>query len=83
MAITELSGSDTVSITTSLKRLMSLTQPVACLVGQRLVEAVGQEKVSSDVDPGARSGNRMAAASAPLHVTPVEMNRSHWSVVMR
>ena len=30
--ITELSGSDTVSITISLERLVSLTQTVACLV---------------------------------------------------
>ena len=50
-AIAELSGSDTVSITISLERLVSLTQTVACLVGQQLDEAVGQE-MSSDVEPG-------------------------------
>ena len=43
LAIAELSGSDTVSITISLERLVSLTQTVACLVGQQLDEAVGQE----------------------------------------
>ena len=37
---------------------MDLTQTVAGLVGQQLDEAVGQEKMSSDVEPGDRSGNR-------------------------
>ena len=58
LAIAELSGSDTVSITISLERLGDLTQTVAGLVGQQLDEAVGQEKMSSDVEPGDGSGNR-------------------------
>ena len=58
LAIAELSGSDTVSITISLERLVDLTQTVAGLVGQQLDEAVGQEKMSSDVEPGDGSGNR-------------------------
>ena len=57
-AIAELSGSDIISITISLERLVSLTQTVACLVGQQLDEAVGQEKMLSDVKPGDVSGNR-------------------------
>ena len=48
LAITELSGSDTVSITISLERMVYLTQTVAGLMGQQLDEAVGQEKMSSD-----------------------------------
>ena len=44
LAIAELSGSDTVSITISLERLVDLTQTVAGLVGQQLDEAVVQEK---------------------------------------
>ena len=74
LAIAELSGSDTVSITISLERLVDLTQTVASLVGQQLDEAVGQEKMSSDVEPGDGSGNRGggAAASAALPVSPVE-----------
>ena len=40
LAIAELSG---------LERLVDLTQTVAGLVGQQLDEAVGQEKMSSDV----------------------------------
>ena len=39
LAIAELSGSDTVSITISLERLVDLTQTVAGLVGQQLDEA--------------------------------------------
>ena len=35
LAIAELSGSDTVSITISLERLVSLTHNMACLVGQQ------------------------------------------------
>ena len=58
VAIAKLSGSDTVSITISLKRLVSLTQTVACLVGQQLDEAVGQERMLSDVEPGDGSWNR-------------------------
>ena len=58
LAKAELSGSDTVSTTISLEQLVNLTQTVACLVGQQLDEAVGQEKMSSDVEPGAGSGNR-------------------------
>ena len=59
VAIAELSGSDTVSITIILERLVDLSQTVAGLVGQQLViEAVGQEKMSSDVEPGDGSGNR-------------------------
>ena len=45
LAIAELSGSDTVSITISLERLVDLTQTVRGLVGQLLVETVGQEKM--------------------------------------
>ena len=37
---------------------MDLTQTVAGLVGQQLDQAVGQEKMSSDVEPGNGSGNR-------------------------
>ena len=58
LAISELSGSDTVSITISLERLVDLTQTVAGLLGQQLDEAVGQEKMSSDVEPGDGFGNR-------------------------
>ena len=72
LAITELSGSDTVSITISLERLVGLTQTVSCLVGQQLDEAVGQEKMSSDVEPGDGSGNPGAVVSAALYVSPVE-----------
>ena len=48
----ERSGSDTVSITISLELLVGLMQTVACLVGQQLGEAVGQEKMSYDMEPG-------------------------------
>ena len=58
MAIAELSGSDTVSITISMERLVDLKQTVASLVGQQLDDAVGQEKMSSDVEPGDGTGNR-------------------------
>ena len=51
LAIAELSGSDTVSITISQERLVDLTQTVAGLVGQQLDEVAGQEKMSSDVEP--------------------------------
>ena len=64
LAIAELSGSDTVSINISLERLVDLTHTVAGLVGQQLDEAVGQEKMSSDVEPGDGYGNRGAAASS-------------------
>ena len=57
LAIAELSGSDTVSITISMERRVSLMQTVACLVGQQLNEAVGQE-MSSDVEPGGGYENR-------------------------
>ena len=72
LAIADLSGSDTVSITISLERLVNLTHNVAGLVRQHLDEAVGQEKMLSDVEPGDGSGNQGAAASAALHVSPVE-----------
>ena len=72
LAIAELSGSDTVSITISLERLVDLTQTVAGLVGQQLDEAVGQEKMSSDVEPSDGSGNWGAAASAEFPVSPVK-----------
>ena len=36
---------------------MDLTQTVAVLVGQQLDEAVSQDKMSSDVEPGDGSGN--------------------------
>ena len=71
LAIAELSGRDTVSITISLERLVDLTQTVAGLVGQQLDEAVVQEKMSSDVEPGDGSENRGEAASAALPVSPV------------
>ena len=57
LTLAELSGSDTVSITISLERLVSLAQTVSCLVEQQLDEAVGHEKMSSDEEPGAGSGN--------------------------
>ena len=41
-----------------VQRLVDLTQTVAGLVGQQLDEAVGQEKMSSNVEPGDGSGNR-------------------------
>ena len=72
LTIAELSGSDTVSITISLERMVDLTQTVAGLLGQQLDEAVGQEKMSSDVEPGDGSGNRGAAVSAALPVSPVD-----------
>ena len=68
LAIAELSDSDIVSITISLERLVDLTQTVAGLVGQQLDEAVGQEKVSSDVEPGDGSGNRGAAICSGRHM---------------
>ena len=37
---------------------MDLTQTVAGLVRQHMDEAVGKEKMSSDMDPGNGSGNR-------------------------
>ena len=70
LAIDELSGSDTVSITISLERLVDWTQTVAGLVGQQLDETVGQEKMSSNVEPDDGSGNRGAATSAALPVSP-------------
>ena len=72
LAITEFSGSNTVSITISLERMVDLTQTVAGLVGQLLDESVGQEKMSSDVQPGYGSGNRGAATSTTLPVSQVE-----------
>ena len=51
---------------------MGLTQTVACLMGQQLHEAVDQEKMSSHVECGHGSGNRGAAASATLPVSPME-----------
>ena len=51
LGIAELSDSETVSITISLERLVDLTQTVAGVVGQQLDEAVGQENMSSDVEP--------------------------------
>ena len=71
LAVAELLGSDTVTITISLERMVDLTQTVADLVGQHLDEAVGQGKMSSDVEPGDVSGNRGAAASTELPVSPV------------
>ena len=58
LAIAELLGSDTVLITISLERLVDLTQTVMGLVGQQLDEAVVQEKMSPDVEPGDGSGIR-------------------------
>ena len=51
---------------------MGMTQTVACLVGHQLDEAVGQEKMSSDVEPCDGSANQEAADSAALHLSPVE-----------
>ena len=52
---------------------MTLTHTVACLMRQQLGQAVSEEKMSSDVEPGAGSGNRWGgAASAALHVSPIE-----------
>ena len=51
---------------------MDLTQTVTGLVGQQLDEAVGQDNMSSDVEPGDGSGNWGAAALAGLPVSPVE-----------
>ena len=48
------------------------TQTVAGLVRQQLDEAVGQEKMSSDVEPGDGSVIWGAATSASLPVSPVE-----------
>ena len=70
LAIAEFSGSDTVSITISLERLVDLRQTVAGLVGQQLDEAVGQE-MSSDMEPGDGSGNRGGCFSG----TPREPSR--------
>ena len=72
LAIAELSGSDTVSITISMEGLVDLTQTVTGLVEQQMDKAVGQEKMSSNVEPGDGSGNRGAAVSAALPVSPVE-----------
>ena len=58
LALAELSGSDTVSITISLERLVDLTQTEAGLMGHQRGEAVGQEKMSSDVESGDGSVNR-------------------------
>ena len=63
LSISEVSGCDTVSITISLEPIVSLTQTVACLVGQQLDEAVGQDKMSSNVESGAGSGNRGGGGS--------------------
>ena len=53
-------------------------------MGQHLDEAVGQEKMSSGVEPGDRCGNRGGGAtSAALPVSPVEDEQAHWSVVQR
>ena len=72
LALAELSGGDTVSITIDLELLVSLVQTVACLVGQQLFETVGQENMSSDMEPGAGSGGGGVGASAVLPVSPVE-----------
>ena len=83
LAIAELSGSDTVSITISMERLVDLTQTVAGLVGQQLDEAVGQGKMSSDVEPGYRSGNRGRLLRRHSMSAQHKINRAHWSVVQR
>ena len=41
-------------------------------MGEQLDEAVGQEKMLSDVETGNGSGNQGAGASAALYVSPVE-----------
>ena len=71
LAIAELSCNDAISITIS----PDLTQAVAGLVGQQLDEAVGHE-MSSDVEPVDGSGNRGAAASSALPVSPVDDKQS-------
>ena len=55
--LVELSGSDSISITISLERLLRWSQTVSCLVGQQLDAAVGHENMSSDEEPGAGSEN--------------------------
>ena len=72
LSLAKLSGSDTVSITINLKRLVNLAQTVSCLVGQQLDKAVGQEKLLSDEEAGAESENLGGAAdSTALPVNPV------------
>ena len=58
LVLAELSCSDTVAISIRLERMVCLAQTVAYLVGQHIDEAVGQEKMSSDVEPGSGSENR-------------------------
>ena len=72
LAFADLSDSDSVSITISLERMVSLAHTVSCLVGQQLDEAVGHEKMSSNEEHGARSRNQGAGSSAALPVSPVE-----------
>ena len=55
--LADLSGSNSVLNTISLERLVSLAQTLSCLVGQQLDKAVCHEKMSSDVESGAGSGN--------------------------
>ena len=81
LAIAEPSSRDTVSITISLERRVSLSQTVACLMGKQLNEAVGQEKILSYVEPGAGSGNLWAVVLATFPVSPEEGEQVHWSVV--
>ena len=76
LAVAKVSGSDTVAISNSLERVVSLTQSLACLVGQHLNKVVGQEKVSFDVEPGAVSGN-WAGTSAALPVKPVTVDNNN------
>ena len=83
LAVDEQSGRDTVAITVSLEWLVSLSQTVAYLVGPHLVEPVGQEKVSSDVELGAGSGIRGRLLRLHSLRAQQEMSRSSWSVVQR
>ena len=71
------------TINISLERMVSLAQTVACLVGQQLDEAVGQDNVSSDVESSVGSGNHGAAASVGRPLSPARDEQVHWSVVKR
>ena len=61
--------------------MSALSATVGGMSVDELDEAVGLDNMSSDVDPGAGSGKLGSAVSATLHVSPVEDEQSHWSVV--
>ena len=71
LAIAELSGSDTVSITISLERLVDLTQTVAGLVGNSWMRLLAKRRCRLMWNPVMVLGIG-AAASAALPVSPVE-----------